>query len=234
MSSDLTSAPSADTLWAGDTLHRVRENPERLAWIVLLTSFVVFLVLAITVPLTMRYAIEVATVKQTAVLDPTQGTVLLYTPGSVEPIAITDLRDEITEGSVVEAGDGPTQATVRLITEGDNDQSLGSLQIFSGTRIRVDQLRSPAFDLSSEPYQARVTIDKGQARVFTNSGQQRPLAVRIVTPHGEIDLDTGSYQITVGEQQTDITVSAGKATLHKDDQSPLIVAAGLRAWLRSR
>jgi len=231
MSSELTSPPAPDTVWGGQPRHTVRENPERLAWTVLLASFAVFVVLAITVPLSIRYALEVATVKQTAVLNPTQGTVLLYTPNAVEPIAITDLRDEVTEGSIVEAGDSPTQATVRLLTESDSDEALGSVQIFSGTRLRIDRLRSPAFDLSSEPYQAQLTLDKGQTRVFTNSGQQRPLAVRIVTPHGEIDLDAGSYQITVGAEQTDITVSAGQATLHKADQPPLVVAAGLRAWL---
>lgn len=231
MSSELTGASAPDTVWRGQTRHRLRENPERLAWIVLLTSFAIFITLAITAPLSIRYALEVATVKQTAVLNPTQGTVLLYTPGAVEPIAITDLRDEVTEGSVVEAGDSPTQATVRLITEGDSDEALGSVQLFSGTRLRIDRLRSPAFDVSSEPYQAQLTLDKGQTRVFTNSGQQRPLAVRIVTPHGEIDLDSGSYQITVGADQTDITVSAGQATLHKADRPPLVVAAGLRAWL---
>lgn len=229
MSSELTSPPSPDTVW--QPRHTVRENPERLAWTVLLASFAIFVVLAITAPLSIRYALEVATVKQTAVLNPTQGTVLLYTPGAVEPIAITDLRDEVTEGSVVEAGDSPTQATVRLLTEGDSDEALGSVQIFSGTRLRIDRLRSPTFDLSNEPYQAQLTLDKGQTRVFTNSGQQRPLAVRIVTPHGAIDLDAGSYQITVGAEQTDITVSSGEAILHKTDQPPLVVASGLRAWL---
>lgn len=231
MSTELTGAPAQEAVWRRQPRHRLRENPERLAWIVLLTSFAIFIALAISAPLSIRYALEVTTVKQTAVLNPTQGTVLLYTPGATEPIAITDLRDEVTEGSVVEAGDSPTQATVRLITEGDSDEALGSVQIFSGTRLRIDQLRSPAFDVSSQPYQTQLTLDKGQTRVFTNSGQQRPLAVRIVTPHGEIDLASGSYQITVGAEQTDITVSAGQATLHKAEWPPLVVASGLRAWL---
>jgi hypothetical protein len=231
MSSELTSAPPSETTWGGEPRHTVRENPERLAWTVLLASFAFFVVLAITVPLGLRYGLEVATVKQTAVLNPTQGTVLLYTPGAVEPIAITDLRDEVTEGSRLEAGDGPTQATVRLINEAGSDESLGSVQMFSGTRLHIDQMRSPAFDLSSAPYHAQLTLDQGQMRVFTNSGRQRPLSVRIVTPHGEIDLEAGSYQIAVGAEQTDITVSAGQATLHKADQTPLVVSEGLRAWL---
>ncbi|HRW47631.1 MAG: hypothetical protein H6639_08165 [Caldilineaceae bacterium] len=231
MSTDVTQAAAKEAAWPAQRRRRTQENPERLAWTVLIASFTVFMALLIVVPLSIRYGIEVATVKQTAVLDPAQGTTLLYPPGSVEPIAITELRDDITEGSTVEAGDGPTQATVRIINEPDGDQALGSVQIFSGTRLRIDRMRSPMFDLSGSPYQAVLALDQGQARVFTNSGEQRPLAVRIVTPHGDLDLDAGSYQIAVTEEQTDITVSAGEATLTKDDGTPLVVETGRRAWL---
>ena len=231
MSTDVTPAAAKEAAWPAQRRRRTQENPERLAWTVLIASFTVFMALLIVVPLSIRYGIEVATVKQTAVLDPAQGTTLLYPPGSVEPIAITELRDDITEGSTVEAGDGPTQATVRIINEPDGDQALGSVQIFSGTRLRIDRMRSPMFDLSGSPYQAVLALDQGQARVFTNSGEQRPLAVRIVTPHGDLDLDAGSYQIAVTEEQTDITVSAGEATLTKDDGTPLVVSTGRRAWL---
>ncbi|MCB0052292.1 MAG: hypothetical protein KDE24_22430, partial [Caldilinea sp.] len=37
--------------------------------------------------------------------------------------------------------------------------------------------------------------------------------------------------IAVTEEQTDITVSAGEATLTKDDGTPLVVSTGRRAWL---
>ncbi len=231
MSSELTSTSSAESLWGSQPQHRVRENPERLAWTVLIAGFVVFVALLIAVPLSLRYLIEVSTVKQTAVLDPAQGTVLLYPPRSLEPIAITELRDQVVEGSTIEAGDGPTQATVRLINEGDEDLSLGSVQIFSGTRLRLDQIRSPTFDMSSAPYQANLTVEKGQLRVFTNSGKERPISVSIVTPHGEVKLAAGSYQISVSPEQTGITVSSGEAVLHKGEQEPLVVTAGLRAWM---
>ncbi|MFN3334960.1 MAG: hypothetical protein ACK47M_20870, partial [Caldilinea sp.] len=168
MNSDVVGASSAESLWIDQPQHRVRENPERLAWIVLLVSFAIFVALLIAVPISFRYFIEVSTVKQHAVLDPTQGTILLYPPRSLEPIAITELRDQVAEGSIVEAGDSPTQATVRLINENNSDRSLGSIQLFSGTRLRIDQMRSPMFDMSSAPYRARLTVDKGQLRVFTN------------------------------------------------------------------
>ena len=231
MSSDIVGVSPAEPLWIEQAQHRMRANPERLAWTVLLASFSVFVALLIAVPVSLRYFVEVATVKQDAVLDPTQGTILLYPPRSLEPIAITELRDQVVEGSIIEAGDGPTQATVRLINEGSADRSLGSVQIFSGTRLRIDQMRSPMFDMSGAPYQARLAVDKGQLRVFTNSVEQRPVSVSIVTPHGEVDLQAGSYQIAVTDEQTAITVSAGEANLRKADHAPLVVTSGLRAWM---
>jgi len=210
---------------------KMRENPERMAWTVLLACFGIFLVLLISVPLAMRYGIQNATAPQTATLDPTQGTVLLFQPGATEPVAITELRKDVLEGSTVEAGDGATQATLRLINESAADEALGSLQLYSGTKLEIDRMRSPLFDMSTEPYQVHLRLDKGQARVFTNSGQQRPLRVEIETPHGSILLDTGSFQIAVTPEQTDLTVSAGSATLSKSGKPDLVVKTGLRAWV---
>jgi hypothetical protein len=233
VSSDVSSAGGSlrgDSTWSGAPI-KVRENPERMAWIVLLACFGVFLVLLISVPLAVRYGIQHATTPQTATLDPTQGTVLLYQPGAAEPVAITELRKDVVEGSVVVAGDSPTQATLRLISEGLSDEALGSVQMYTGARLEIERMRSPLFEMSSEPYQVRLHLDEGQARVFTNSGQQRPLRVEIVTPHGSILLDAGSFQIAVTAEQTDITVGAGNATLIKSGQPDLPVSAGQRAWL---
>jgi len=236
VSSDVSGAGGSlhgDSTWTGAPV-KVRENPERMAWIVLLACFGVFVFLAISVPLAVRYALQFTTTPQTATLDPTQGTVLLYQPGATEPVAVTELRKDVAEGSTIVAGDSPTQATLRLISEGASegaDEGLGSVQMYTGARLRIEAMRSPLFEMSSEPYQVRLHLDQGQARIFTNSGRQRPLRVEIETPHGSVLLDAGSYQIAVTADQTDLTVGAGSATLVKAGQPPLPVTAGLRAWL---
>ena len=231
MSTELSQPTAAEPGWRDISTVNMRENPERMAWTVLLICFGIFVVLLIAVPLAVRSAIQYATAPQTATLDPTQGTVLLYQPGASEPIAITELRKDVVEGSTVVAGDSPTQATLRLISEGSADEALGSVQMYTGARLQIERMRSPLFEMSSEPYQVRLHLDEGQARVFTNSGQQRPLRVEIVTPHGSILLDTGSFQIAVTAAQTDIAVGAGSATLIKAGQPDLAVTKGLRAWL---
>jgi hypothetical protein len=228
--SNIGSGLRGDAVWNGPPV-KVRENPERMAWVVLLACFGVFVVLLITVPLTLRYLVQHATSPQTATLDPTQGTVLLYQPGATEPIAITELRKDVVEGSTIQAGDGPTQASLRLISESVADEALGSVQIYTGSRLQINRMRSPMFEMSSEPYQVQLNLAQGQARVFTNSGRQRPLSVEIMTPHGSIMLDAGSFQIAVTENQTDITVSSGSATLVKEGSPDLAVTEGLRAWM---
>jgi len=244
MSTNLSGATPAElrnkATWPGSSV-LMRENPERMAWFILLASFGIFTVLLIGVPLGIRYGIQFATVPQTATLDPTQGTVLLYppgasspaatTPGIQQPIAITEIYEDVREGSVIEAVDSPTQATVRLTAKGAQDEALGSVQIYSGTRLKVEQMRSPMFEMSEEPYQVRLLLEEGQARVFTNSGEQRPLQVEIKTPHGSLLLEAGSYQIVVGEEQTDIVASAGRATLRKEELGELAVTQGRRAWM---
>jgi hypothetical protein len=235
MSTELSSPPpgdlEADAGWVRDRIIRIREHPERLAWIVLLSSFTVFLVLLITIPWAMRYSLQYAQRPETAAIEPTQGTLLLYPPGAAEPIAITELRRDVPEGSTIVAGEGPTQATIRLLSGRTPEQARGSVQLYSGTRLVVEQMRSPLFEMSGEPYQVRLRLEEGQMRVFTESGEERPLQADIVTPHGNIELATGSYQVAVTPAQTDITVSAGEAQLVQRAGEQLSVAPGLRAWM---
>lgn len=231
MSSELSTPTSGSkTGRAEPEIFQTRQNPERLAWTVLLVSFAIFVILAITVPLALRYGAETATVPQSATLDPSQGTVLLYAPEATEPIAVTEVREDIAEGSVLEAGDSPTQATLRLNAE-SGGEALGSVQLYSGTRLAVDTMRSPMFAMSHQPHRAWLRLEQGQARVFTNSGGDRDLLVAIETPHGLIDLAPGSYQVAVTDAQTAITVSDGEASLERKDSPPLVVADGLRAWM---
>ncbi len=231
MSTELSGLPPAEiTLRSGPVL-KTRDNPERAAWIVLLSCFAIFVALAIAIPVALRYTVEYSTTPESATVNPTQGTVLLFSPGATEPTAVTDFRKDVTEGSVIEAGASPTQATVRLLSEGGGDEALGSVQLYAGARLEILQMRRPLFDMSAEPYQVQLALPEGQARVFTNSGQQRPLHVAIDTPHGSIVLGAGSYQIAVTPEQTDVLVSAGQATLTKGKDQELVVTAGLRAWM---
>ncbi len=230
LSSSLHSEADA-TAWAGRPLARWRENSERTAWFVILAGFAIFVTLAVSIPLTLRYGVRHATASQTARLEPTLGTLLLYPPKSDEPMAITASRDDVTEGSRIEAADESAQGTLALVGVDGLAEALGSVQIYPGASLDVLRLRRPLFERSPEPYTAKLRLNQGQARIFTNTMDRRPLRVELETPHGVIALDSGSYQVSVLPEQTDITVRAGRATLDHAGGEELTLDAGLRAWM---
>ncbi len=219
------------TTWRNPTAH-LRDNPERLAWTVLLACFGLFLLLAVTVPLATLYGIRYATVAQSAKLEPTQGTVFLYPNAREnEPIAVTSLKENIVEGARLVVVDEATQATLSLNNEPETGEALGSVQLYAGTDITLLRLRRPFFTRSSEPFRSVLRLDGGQARIFTSPGDLRGLGVELETPHGSIALEPGSYQVSVAADATEITVRSGVAALAHDGGDALTVQPGQRAWM---
>ncbi|NJN83938.1 MAG: hypothetical protein HC802_17765 [Caldilineaceae bacterium] len=237
MSTELSGAAPAESIagqgasWGSGPSARWRENPERMAWFVLLASFGVFVLLLIMVPLTVNYTIRYATVSHSARLEPTLGTLLLYTSEAAEPIAITAPREDVAEGYRIVAGDESTQGTLDLIGVDNTSVALGSVQIYPGAVLEVEEIRRPFFSSSPEPYRVVLRLEKGQARIFTNSGDQRELDVELMTPHGAIQLAAGSYQVAVSPEQTNLTVRLGQAQLSQADSETVLVDAGLRTWM---
>ncbi len=237
MSSKVSSATQADqtpsniTALPAHNIPRWRENPERVAWMIFLSSFAVFLALAILIPLSAQYFVRYYTTSQNALLEPTLGTLLLYTSPSAEPIAVTTTRDDIAEGSRIVAAEESTQGTLGLVSEDDPSDILGSVQMYPGTDLEVTKIQRPYFNRSSEPYQANFRLNSGQARIFSNTGDQRPLRIELSTPHGMVELGDGSYRVSVDDKRTDLTARSGSATLLHGADGEIVVNAGERAWM---
>ena len=219
------------TTWRTPTA-RWRENSERTAWLVLLVCFAIFMVLAVAVPAAALYTVRYASVAQVARLEPTQGTVLLYDrPGEAEPVAISAQRDNIHEGARVVAADEATQATLALNSDPATGDTLGSVQLYAGTDLTLTRLRRPVFDRSREPFRTQIVLNGGQARIFTSQSDHRAIEVMLETPHGTIMLAPGSYQVSVSEEGTELTVRSGEAMLSHVAGNELTTGAGQRAWL---
>ncbi|MEX1020829.1 MAG: hypothetical protein WDZ49_14300 [Litorilinea sp.] len=217
--------------WPRQTADRWRNNPERMAWLVLLSSFLAFVCLAIAIPLSINYFVRHATVSQEARLMPTLGTLLLYSRVGSEPVAITEPRTDVVEGNRIVALDESTQGTLGFMAVDGTDEALGSVQIYPDTAVEILRIRRPMFERSPEPFQVRLRLERGQARIFTNSGDQRGMVVELETAHGLITLPAGSYQVSVNETQTDITVRSGQALLATAPDQTLTVEQGLWAWM---
>lgn len=205
-----------------------RENPERLAWIVLLVSFAIFCILAITTPLGLNYTLRYASIQQDAQLSAitrTTGKVLLYPNNRAEPILVRDDRIVVREGMRIVSLDGAAQGTLEFVSD-VNQKVLGSLQIYSDTDIEIDKIRRPLFSSSEEPYSVVLKMLSGQVRVLSNSDEDRPLRIDLLTPQGKTRMQNGSYQIAVDASKTEVQVRIGQAEITIDDQPPSLVNQG--------
>ncbi|HRW03707.1 MAG TPA: hypothetical protein P5121_01350 [Caldilineaceae bacterium] len=209
-------------------------NPERFTWVVILASFAMFVVLLFAIPAGINYTLRYFPASQTAEFIPAENSVFFLTPPkAAEQIAITAER-KIGEGDVIAATSDAAQGVLSLINDEEppTEQVVGSVHIYAGTKLAITHLSRPFFERwSSEPYRVALRLDSGQARVFTNSGNARPLAVELSTPHGSVELASGSYQISVEESRTNVTVIDGRARLIHAKEQTITVGAGQRAWM---
>ena len=236
MTAEPSVSPSA-TVDETTTVHsqpmpRWRERPERAAWIVILLSFSLFLVLVTGIPLAVRNLYHSAAARQSLQFETTLGTVLLYLPNSDQPIALTDRREGISEGSRLETG-AATQGVLGLPAGGQSDELMGTILLYPNTTLEVLMSRRPYFAGSNEPYTLRIRVQQGQVRLFTRSAFDRPVVVQIETPQGEAQLEEGNYAFFVNAESSEIVVKQGVARIVQPGQEPVEIEPGLRSWIQA-
>ena len=186
-------------------------NPERMAWLVILGAFVVFLFLCATIPLGLRYYLEHATVSQTATLEVIGGTPRYRVPGAVAPIAATRTV-QLPEGTSIET-DENSRASISFY---DGSTAI----LFPSTQIILSEMRVPAFASGIEPITLQMEETRGHLRVGaaalfpqgTNPAPTRRFQIR--TPHFTALLGEGSYVVELlGTDTSQIIVNAGSASV---------------------
>ncbi|RLT32225.1 MAG: hypothetical protein DWI57_18560 [Chloroflexi bacterium] len=202
-----------------------------MAWMILLAAFSLFVLLAISIPWTAIYIVQHATTPMIAQLEPTVGTVLLYTSSAADPIAVTGARDDIPQGSRLVTTGAATQGVLGLSAQPNSSQAIGTVHLYPGTTLTVLRIQQPRFQSSRQPYGVRLRLDGGRIRIFTNSRDERALVVRVDLPHGYAVFSEGSYNFSVQESRTDLSVSQGEVQLVHDSGAALAVGPGLRTWM---
>ncbi len=227
-------APLADQIdappsWA--SRRGLRANPERLAWTVLITAFLLFCVLVTSVPLGIRWFVLYSTEPEPARVDvlADSGTVLVVAPGAREPTAVESSR-EIREGDTIRTGDARAILTIEEPDEPEG--ALSTVQLYSQTELTVHRARQPRFRRSREPYQVELELHRGQVRILNLQPLSRALIVRVYTPHGSVDLTRGSFSIEVDQDESQVTARTGKATV-RSGGATMVVQTGERTVFRS-
>ena len=199
-----------------------RANPDRIAWIILLTSFALCCSLGIGVPLAARWYVLSSTVPRPSRLDVLNGTIQVLEPGAKESIAVTASR-LVPEGSRI-----ITDATSRGVLTFMED---ATAQLYHNTQLIIVQTRAPRFNLNQNPNQVVLEINGGLVRVARgNSGSVR-LNLQVRTPHALCELSEGSFSLAVNNVETQVTARFGKAQVMANG-SAVTLNAGERTTVR--
>ncbi|MFQ5595268.1 MAG: hypothetical protein ACE5HA_14070 [Anaerolineae bacterium] len=192
-----TRAESVST--AGQVAERVPAiDPARTAWMVLLTAFAIFCILAVTVPWGVYHYVRTATAPRMATVEPissTGGTVLAEFAGVTRAVA----------GPI----DIPERG--RIVTD---EQSAAFVQFFEGSNLRLaantevvlHRMRAPRWRWSRATDTLIVEVGQGRITLGAANAVGVPLDYEVHSPHMTAVLGEGSYRVDVSTEGTQVVV----------------------------
>jgi hypothetical protein len=200
----------------------MRQNPERVAWTVLVSAVAIFCLIAVGCPLSVQSYLRNARQGLHAQLNSQRGTVRIERKGSNRVDAVSlDAPSPIQlfKGDGVRTGD--LEEGLLTLQKGDleNRETLGTVVIYDNSDVVLKDAYAPRFGLSSDPYKAILQIKRGRVRIEVQSaGDGRPMEIEVRTDHARIHLGKGSYALEVTNQRTTATVRSGQASIRVGDQ----------------
>jgi len=186
-----------------------RQNPQRVAWIILITSFCACCVLSVAVPLGIRGLVLHATRPRTAYVAATVGTAQLLAPGADDPTAVTERR-AVAEGSLV-ITDDTARALLAISADEAGEQVLATVQLFQNTAVSLKRARTPRFIWSKDSDRITLDLKRGRIAVATQNASSRPIRVRLTTPQASVSFGAGTFDITIEGDETQVRARSGTA-----------------------
>lgn len=199
-----------------------RQNPIRVAWAVLLTSFFSCCLLAVIVPLGARNFLLHATRALPVMASATTGTAQLWVPGATDPTAVT-VRRAIAEGSRLET-DATAKALLTLAVDETGERVLAIVQLYPDSAVTLQKTRAPRFGLSPDPHAITLKLTRGRMTVTVQRTDERDVAVIVATPQADVAFGAGTYNLTLFSSETQVRVRSGTAQVIAEGQA--VTAAG--------
>jgi hypothetical protein len=207
----------------------MRSNPERLAWAVLLLSFSTCLLLAVALPVGVRAYVFRAEVVQSVNLEVQRAPLRVTLAGRGVPVAIAENRSEIPERTTVTTDS--TAGQLVTVAPGQGDQVVTRAQIYDNTEVTLQAARSPRFSASSAPHDVVLAVHTGRVRIGVLDTRERVTVVTVHTPHGEVTLSQGSYEVKVVPSRVEVTVRDGTARITNNGDEVLSLGPAERAFV---
>jgi hypothetical protein len=192
----------------------MRQNPERLAWSVLLTAFAIFCLVVVGCPLSVRSYLVNSRQTLRIQLNSQRGTVRVERSGSNRVDAVDSSPIRVFKGDGIRTGD--LDEGLLTLQRGDSEdrESLGTVVVYANSDILLQDAYSPRFGFGSGPHRAILQIKGGRVRIEVQPATDgRPVEVQVRTDYGRIQLSEGSYALQVTNQHTMVIVRNGKASI---------------------
>lgn len=192
---------------------RAFSRRQRTAWLVLIGSFTIFCVIAIAVPLFVNSYLQNAKRPLSIIVQANQGTVGIDDPDGTRRAVLVGEPGLAAEAGARVRTDN-TATAVLLVTPPDMVDTLARLQVYSNSTFDLQQADLPRFSMSHGYPALTLYLENGRLRVSIPEQRQLPILATIQTPHGEVTLThTGQYYLVVTNNDTQVTVQDGRATL---------------------
>lgn len=216
----------------------MRNNLNQLAWIILITSFGVFCLLIIGIPLAIRSHIHNATVGLPAYVEAISGTVLVQDPDSPEPVGVS-LTDpsmpsrsrtrELKAGSSVTT-DNASRALLTFLPNSHQSEEavLSTVQLYHNTLVSIEESHAPRYASSPNPPRLTIKVMTGQMRIALTKLNESEPHVEVFTPHSRVQLREGSYSFRVANDVTEVLVRYGEAFVTAGGES-ITLSGGQRS-----
>ena len=187
------------------------KKTESLAWLILILSFTVCITLAIGVPLGIRAYVLNSTRPLTIELQPRAGAVTLQEPGSTATVLVQSSVEIEPRTRITLDAEG--DALLVFYTSDRAEGPLATIQLYNETDLTVEWARTPRFASSHLMHNIQLNVAYALNMRPSVGGDGRPVSVRVDSPQGPIDLEEGFFVLVVSSDQTDVSVSAGRASI---------------------
>ncbi|HEY75665.1 MAG TPA: hypothetical protein G4O00_05725 [Thermoflexia bacterium] len=212
--------------------HDPTRTRERLAWIILLLSFITCVGLAIGFPLGVRQFVHTARLKQDVLLEPQQGTPRLQRRGRGPVVALVGPTWDVPPGTVVTT-DESARSLLTIYAPGTEPIPVATIQIYGGTSMTLVAARSPRFGASPLPHEVILEVPRGRVRIAVTPAYGRSTRVELHTPHMTAVLNEGSFETRVREGESELTVRSGEAQVTTLDGEEATLVSSQRALAQS-
>jgi hypothetical protein len=216
----------------------MRNNPERLAWTVLLAAFATFVALVVGVPTAIASIVNQSTVSASAYVRLQAGRIQTYSPPATERDArVVSLEGrDLDEGStIIVDSDASSQGLLTISPAGGREPLLSALA-YSGARIQIWRATTPRFAISSARDDVTLIMSAGRAEFTVRTRDNRAAAIAILTPYGYFDLREGVFTVEVAAGEARVLSREGTLVAHSNRAglAPLALRTGERAALNDQ